>query len=496
LLDRHKKTEDDYRLLRSGRARAAVRGVFWSTISGLAPAAVAAGVFTVTSRYLTAGEFGLVALAGAIALVASAVAPAGFGQALIQREEINRAHLDTVFWLCLGTSLALYAAIVLTAQPLSALLGEPGLAALLPVLGLRVIFDLAVVVPNALLTRSMSFDRLAWRTTMASLVAAAVCLVLLLMGYGIWALAFSQVASSAAIAIGSLLSANWLPGLRVERGALRQLAHYGMFASGHRVLRLLNFDQLLIGTLLGAAPLGIFSFARRIFQILNDLVAGALNAVSYTLMASLQSEQEKLRQAFLFTTFASSAISFPVFVGVGAIAGDLVPLAFGQHWLEAVPAIQGFCLIGLLSCIGILQASLINSQGQANWWFYYLAGKQAVTALIILGLYPYGVTAIVMAIALQTFLMWPISVAMVLNILRIGVWGYLRPFLAPTLASIAMLAGVLAVQSLAVPHSAFLHLIAQIAAGAAIYSAVLFALDSRRIFRMRDAVLKRGTVSA
>lgn len=173
-----------------------------------------------------------------------------------------------------------------------------------------------------------------------------------------------------------------------------------------------------------------------------------------------------------------------------------MPFAFGRHWLEAVPAIQGFCLIGLLSCIGILQASLINSQGRANWWFYYLTAKQAVSALIILGLHPYGVTAIVMAIALQTFLMWPISVAMVLNILRIGLWAYLRPFLAPTLASIAMLAGVLTLQRLAVPHSAFLHLIAQIAAGAAIYAAVLFALDSRRIFRMRDAVLKRGTVSA
>jgi teichuronic acid exporter len=496
LLDRSKRTEESYRLPRSGRARAAVRGVVWSTVAQLAPAAVAAGVFTVTSHYLGAGEFGLVALAASIALLASAVAPAGFGQALIQREEIDRSHLDTVFWLCLGTALAIYAVIVLTAEPLSALLGEPDLAPLMPVLGLRVIFDLAVVVPNSLLTRTMSFDRMAWRTTLASLVAAAVCLALLLLGYGIWALAVSQVASSAALLVGTMLSSSWLPGLNLERRALRELAHYGMFASGHRVLRLVNVDQLLVGVLLGAAPLGIFSFARRIFQILNDLIAGALNAVSYTLMASLQSEQEKLKAAFLFTTFASSAISFPVFVGVGAIAGDLVPLAFGAHWLEAVPAIQGFCLIGLLSCIGILQASLINSQGRANWWFYYLAAKQAVTALIILGLYPYGVTAVVVAIAAQTFLMWPISVAMVLRLLGIGVGEYLRPFLAPALASAAMLVGVVAVQRLVAPHSPLLNLLAEITTGAVIYAAVLFALDSRRIFRMRDAVLKRGTVSA
>ena len=49
--------------------------------------------------------------------------------------------------------------------------------------------DLAAVVPTALLTRSMSFSKMAWRATVASLVAAAVCVALLFMGYGIWALA-------------------------------------------------------------------------------------------------------------------------------------------------------------------------------------------------------------------------------------------------------------------------------------------------------------------
>ena len=489
-------SDTSYGHLRSGRARAAIRGVFWSAVSGFAPAAVSAGVFTLTSRFLMPADFGLVALAASIAMLSSAVAPAGFGQALIQRQEVRGAHLDSVFWLCVGVSLAIYAGLVLAAPSLARLLGEAGIAVLLPVLGTRVIFDLAAVVPNALLTRSMSFDKMAWRTTIASLVAAVVCVSLLLMGYGIWALALSQVASSMALCVGSVMAAGWLPSLRLDRRALRELTHYGLFASGHRVLRLLNVDQILVGTLIGAAPLGVFSFARRIFQILNDLISGALNAVSYTLMASLQSEHEKLKEAFLFTTFASAAISFPVFVGVGAIAGDLVPVAFGAHWLEAVPAIQGFCLIGLLSCIGILQASLINSQGHANWWFYYLAAKQAVTVLLILLFYRFGVTALVMAIAAQTFLMWPASVFMVLRILEIGLWAYLRPFLAPAVASTAMLIGVVAIQRFALPHSVYLSLLAQIAAGAVIYGAVLLLLDNRRIIQMRDVVLSRRAATA
>lgn len=488
--------EASYGHLRSGRKRAAVRGVFWSALSGVVPAGVSAGVFAVTSRYLTPAEFGLVALAASIALLASAIAPAGFGQALIQREAIGRAHLDSVFWLCLGTALAIFGGLVLAGPWLAWLLDEPGLAIFVPVLAARVVFDLVAVVPNALLTRAMSFEKMAWRATFASLVAGAVCLVLLFMGYGIWALALSQIASSIAICVGSLLAVNWLPSWRFSVGALRELARYGMFASGHRIIRLLNVDQILIGALLGAAPLGVFSFARRIFQILNDLIAGALNSVSYTLMSSLQSEREKLQEAFLFSTFASSAISFPVFVGMGAVSGDLVPMLFGDHWLEAVPAIQGFCFIGLLSCIGILQASLITSQGHAGWWFYYLAAKQVVTALIIVCFYRFGVTALVLAMALQNILMWPASVKMVLKILNVGPGAYLRPFLAPAVASAVMLAGVMAIQRFGPNQSAYLHLLSQVAAGALTYSLVLLALDSTRILQVRDLIMKRRPVAA
>lgn len=500
LLDRSEKSLDQeeqvvYGRLRSGRTRAAVHGVFWSALSGFAPAAVAAGVFTVTSRFLTPAEFGLVALAASVALLASAVAPAGFGQALIQRDDLGRRHLDSVFWLCVLVALAIYIVLVLAAPLLAHFMGEPGLAMLLPVIGLRVLFDLAVVVPNALLSRAMAFSKMTVRTLIASLVSAAVCLVLLVLGYGLWALALSQLASSVAICIGTLLSVNWRPGLRFELRALRELAHYGMFASGHRILGMIRLDQILVGVFLGTTALGIFSFARRIFQLLNDFIAGALNAVSYSLLASLQSEHEKLKEAFLFATFASAALSFPVFVGLAIVAGDLIPVLFGAHWVDAIPALRSFCVIGLLSCIGILQASLINSQGNANWWFYYMAAKQATTVLVIVVFYRFGVSLLVFALAVHTFLMWPIAVWMVLKILKIGPWTYLRPFLSPAFASLAMLVGVLALRQYMIEDSASLRLISEVLFGAMVYCIVLGALDSRRIFRIRDVVLKRGAVS-
>ena len=161
-----------------------------------------------------------------------------------------------------------------------------------------------------------------------------------------------------------------------------------------------------------------------------------------------------------------------------------------------MPAVRGFCVIGLLSCIGVLQASLINSQGNANWWFYYMAAKQAVTALVIVAFYRFGVSVLVFAIAVQTVLMWPAAVWMVLRILKIGPWKYLRSFLAPALACLAMFVGVLAVQRYMAEDPAFLRLLGEVSCGVVVYCAALAVLDSRRIFLVRDLVLKRGAVSA
>lgn len=51
-----------------------------------------------------------------------------------------------------------------------------------------------------------------------------------------------------------------------------------------------------------------------------------------------------------------------------------------------MPVLQWFCSIGLLSCIGILQAALIRATGWADWWMWYLTVQQVLTGLVVVGL--------------------------------------------------------------------------------------------------------------
>lgn len=485
-----KPLQDDLSHHQSGRARRAYTGVLWSGLNALLPAASGLIVFLVVSRVVSPEEFGFVAFAVAIVGAIGAFSPAGFGDALVQRSDLGSSHLNATFWLCLLWSVVLYVLAVALAGPLSILLNDPMLAVLMPVIGLRLILDLAAVVPTALLSRKMEFRQLAVRTLISSVVSLAACLLVLWMGYGFWALVMSQLIGALVVCAVSWLSISWRPTWGIDRQALRDLTGFGGFASGSRLITTINVDQLMIGAFMGSTTLGLFYFARRIFQMLNDVLTGALAAVSYPLLSSMQAEPEKLRETYLATAFLSSALSFPIFIGFALVADQIVPLVFGSQWQGAIPALQAFCAIGLLSCIGILQAALIRAKGRADWWMWYQVVKQVLTVLVVLALFPFGISAVVIGIAIMTWLVWPFVANAVGRMIDLPLHHYLAQFIPPLLGSLIMAAVVLGLGAW-MENSTALTLTVQIVAGALTYGVTLLVVAGRRLKDLRTTLRKR-----
>ena len=485
-----KTLQDDLSHHQSGRARRAYTGVLWSGVNALLPAASGLVVFLVVSRIISPEEFGFVAFAVAIVGALGAFSPAGFGDALVQRTDLGAPHLNATFWLCLLWGVLLYALASISALPLSILLDDPMLAVLIPVIGLRLIMDLAAVVPTALLSRKMEFRQLALRTLISSVMSLVVCLLVLWMGYGLWALVMSQLIGALVVCAVSWISVSWRPVWGVDRQALRDLLNFGGFASGSRLITTINVDQLLIGAFMGPVALGLFSFARRIFMILNDVLTGALASVSYPLLSSMQAEPEKLRETYLATTFLSSVLSFPIFVGFALISDQAIPLIFGTQWQDATPALQAFCAIGLLSCIGILQASLIRAKGRADWWMWYQVVKQVMMALVVLLLFPLGITPVVIGIAVITWLIWPVIASVVARMLDLSLQRYLAQFIPPLFGCVVMAAVVLA-SGHWIDQSPTITLIVQIVAGALTYGITLLAIPGPRLKALFGTLSKK-----
>lgn len=475
-----------YGYITAHRGRAAVRGVFWSALNTLMPTVLSGLVFIVTSRYLLPKDFGLVALTTSIVAFGSGFGPTAFGEALIQQRVIRKGHLDSVFWLAAGSASIIYATLIALGPLLSRSIGQADIAWLLPIIGLKVFFDFLAIVPNALISRTMSFHLVAMRTGIATTVSAIVSITLILAGWGVKAIAFAQIASSVASCVAAYWGAGWLPGVKISISRLRDLAKYGIYASANRFLYTMNLDQLIIGTAISPAALGIYNFARRLLQMLNDIVAGGLTSVTHVLLSSLQGDQAKVREAFLMATFGCSLVSFPAFLGLAAVAPDLIRVVFGEHWLPAVWPVRFFCVIGVMMSIGVIQASLITSQGKSNWWFYYQLVRNGLTVLTIIVLREAGVAHIVFALMAGVLLLWPVTLVMTSKL--IGLSGYFIQFVRPLVSALAMLASVALVGRLLDGEPPVLRLLVEVGCGAAVHGLAILLLCRRRIMTLWSTV--------
>jgi teichuronic acid exporter len=480
--------------LRTGRARAAMKGSLWSLANILIATVISAAVFLIASRFLVPADFGVVALAATIVMFVSCAIPIAFGDALVQRSDVREDHLDTVFWACLGCGVMLYAGLLLMAERLAIWADTPALAALLPVIGLRLIFESLTVVPTALVMRAVQFRYIALRTTLANILGGGVCIAMVLAGSGFWALAISQVLSAVISVMVMLPAARWCPGFAIRREAARDLWRFGIFSAGNRLLNEMRLDQMLIGLLGGPVMLGLFFFARRLFQMLSDLTVGVFSPVSGVLLASMQGEPEKCRQAFLIASYAATGVALPMFTGLWVLAPDAVPLIFGPQWTGAITAVQGFAAIGMMAGLGIVQAALIRSQGRADWWFWYQAVVQLSALPLIALLYPMGLGVVMTALALRTLVLWPFTIGMTLRLLDMTLSAYLNSLRGPIGASIGMAMGMIILpQTFAVETAPWAVLIVQILAGITAYFVIAAGLSWRqahgvwRILRDRKA---------
>lgn len=472
------------------RSRAAVHGAFWSVLDTLIPNLLNSAVFIITSRYLLPHDFGLVALALSVVSFVGSVGPTAFGEALIQQQTIRKSHLDSVFWLSILWAVFLYTVLMFAAPLISKELGQESIDDLIMVVGLRIFFDMSGIVPNALIGRTMAFRMAATRTAIATLLSGSICITLILSGFGLWSLAIAQVAAPMASCLASYWGAGWIPGFRIKLASLQELMHYGIFASANRFLQAMSIDQLVIGSLISPAALGLYNFSRRLYDMLNGIVAGGLSPVTHVLLSSLQHDKSKVREAFLMATFGCSLVSFPAFMGLAAVADDAIPVIFGDHWTAAIWPVRCFCVVGLMSGIGVIQASLITSQGKSNWWFYYQLMRNGTTILTVFILYPYGITTIAAGLMIGTLCLWPITLWMVTRIINMSISAYFGQFLRPAAAYMIMLVAVLWTGHLLQDWSAIARLMVEIGVGAVVYLSVIATICGERLLFLKRTVLK------
>jgi lipopolysaccharide exporter len=199
---------------------------------------------------------------------------------------------------------------------------------------------------------------------------------------------------------------------------------------------LMNMDRIVIGRLLNAHAVGLYTVAYNFASIPNTLLIGALQPTFLATGARLQNEPRQLAQAWMTVLACLIVLLTPMAVVMALLASDLVSLLYGPAWTESAWVMAAlFLCIPAWACWGLSTPVLWNT-GRKHLEVLLQLPVLAVAVPAWILLAPYGIRAVAAASVAVIFARAAVIVVAGLRALDIG--G--RPLLQMMLRGLALAA--------------------------------------------------------
>ncbi|MBD2435659.1 lipopolysaccharide biosynthesis protein [Nostoc sp. FACHB-110] len=427
----------------------AIKGVFWSALDSWGRQVISIGVFLVLARLLGPQTFGLVALSTIFLNFLQIFLDQGLSQAIVQRQDLEKEHLDTAFWTNLGVSTLAAILSIACAGLIADLFKEPQITQIIRCLSLGFIISGFSSVQEAIFQRKLAFKSLALRSLLAGIIGGVVGVVLALMGFGVWSLVGQQLTNSLAQVLVLWWVSDWRPGFRFSPKHFQELFSFGVNVMGMNLFNFLNrrSDDLLIGYFLGSTALGYYSVAYRLLLNLTQLLTIVIVKVSLPTFSRLQAEPERLRNALYKGIQFTSLITFPGFLATVVLAPEIVVVIFGEKWIPSIPVMQVLNMIGVLYAYFYFNTPVMMAVGKP-YWKLALDILQAITNVIVFALsVKWGIVAVAAAYVIRSYVMAPIDIWVVRKLIHINIGTYLRQGCIPLAGTIFMLIAIIIVKT-------------------------------------------------
>ncbi|HEY9110702.1 MAG TPA: lipopolysaccharide biosynthesis protein [Rhodanobacteraceae bacterium] len=465
----------------------------WLAGARFAGQLVAWAITLVVIRILKPSDYGLMAISEAIVGFAALFREMGLYSAMVQKRDLTASQVEQSFGLLILVNCVIYAVVFATAPLLADYFGDPRLTPMVRVMGIQFPLAAVGVVQDAMLSRQMKFKPKSFVNLAASLGNGFTTLPLALLGAGVWALVFGNVAGSLIRAAGLVMAARYWCWPRFSRKGMGDMLRFGGFVTASKLCWYVysHADVFIIGKVLGSKLLGFYSIAMQLASLPMQKVAELLGQVGYAAYASIQHDMDVLRSNFLKAVRVLGVVSFPVFWGIVSIAPELVSVVLGEKWQRAVVPIELLGLIMPLRMIGQAEASVLAAIGKPHLsTLYQFVALLLMPPAFFLGAYFGGLDGAALAwVAVYPILML-IRLRIGLPSLGVTFRQYFSAIAMPAAAGALMLLAVIAARTTIAESSLapLPGLIFLIAVGAVVYSGFIWLVDREKCLEIIDLV--------
>ncbi|MEZ5826494.1 MAG: lipopolysaccharide biosynthesis protein [Geminicoccaceae bacterium] len=470
------------------------RNALWRFLEISGAELISFGFMVLLARILMPDDFGIIAMATGMILIAQSVVFHGLAEQVIQVDDLNRKAFATLLWSNLILGFALCALLVMGAVPLSMLTGKPkmgpvlmALAPVLPIMSIAGIYQ-------ARLRREMRFFGLTCRALLAIAAGGSVGLLLAFLDFGVWSLVAMQVTHAVVGCAVLVLFSRWRPVFDFSPEFFSEVAPKAFHLASSWLVDTMGryMTPVLLGIFLPAGAVGLYFVASRLMNSLSMLTFMSVNELCLPVLARVRDDRARFDEAVHTTIRITTLFCLPAFAGLALIADPAVPLLFGEGWREAVPPLRILAALGIFPAWAAISAQILVAVGRPERALRLNILIASALVLLVLVFATFGLGAAVTGIALSYLAVLPLAYSDLKQEAGLDMRRLVLDQLPMLGAVFVMTVAVLGVDSALSASPDWLRLIAMLAVGAVSYMISFYLLApafAREISRQLAAAI-------
>jgi PST family polysaccharide transporter len=346
----------------------AVSNAKWVAVSQAARIVSQLANIFVLARILPPSDYGLMAMATVVTNLALLIRDQGTSAAIIQKESLEHNTINTVFWFNILIGLFLAVLIMVSAPLISNYFKHDELINILLLLALVFPISSSSISHQAILERESKFKKLAFIEIKASGIAMIVAVIAAFYGAGVYSLVLQVILLALLSSIQIWLASDWRPQGKPSLSELKNLLPFTGHMTAFQLVSYVNrnSDSMVIGRLLGASSLGVYSMAYRVMLLPVQNITWAASRALFPVMSRQQNALDEMGKLYLQTLGFISFLTAPLMAGIFSVRELFVEVAFGHQWLPVAGVLAWLTAVGFMQSISSTTGTVFMAQGKTK----------------------------------------------------------------------------------------------------------------------------------
>lgn len=365
--------------------RNTIKAIAWNAVDkgGSQLLYIATGI--ILARILSPTDFGLVGMLTMLVVLSNILLDSGFGAALMRKVDCTEQDYNTVFYINLILSLAIYIILFLAAPFIATFFNQPSLTSIARVIFLALIFNSFGIIQSTILLIEINNKAVSFANLAALLLSSIIAVIIAVLGFAVWALVAQTVFLSLIKASLLWVQSKWRPGLIFSKLSMIELFPFSINLMYSRVLSAIsnNAYSFFIGKFYSPQIVGYYAQGMKWSEIGSSLIYTTIQGAAFQVFSNIKDEHERLIRALRKTIRFSSFLLFPVLLGATMVGKPLIIVLLTEKWTDSILIFQWLCIGGLFSAFASVNSVFLQIKGRSDIVYKLEAIKVALVALTL-----------------------------------------------------------------------------------------------------------------